>query len=129
MDKKQRAKIIDILLIAMIVLPFVACMVLKVLTKPASEGISITGAQIYFTIPMPVMDMIISEAQITSHRGSSFEAPENTIAAIELAIENLADCVEIDVQETKDGELVLFHDSNLQRITGKKGRICKRAKV
>lgn len=66
MDTKKRAKLIDILLLAMIILPFVACMVLKVLTKPAAEGISITGAQIYFTVPMPVMDLIISEAQVNS---------------------------------------------------------------
>ncbi|MBE5783873.1 MAG: F0F1 ATP synthase subunit A [Clostridiales bacterium] len=41
-------------------------MALKVLTKPAADGISITGAQIYFSIPMPVMELIISEAQVTS---------------------------------------------------------------
>ncbi|MCI5955376.1 MAG: F0F1 ATP synthase subunit A [Clostridiales bacterium] len=41
-------------------------MTLKVLTKPASADISITGAQIYFTIPMPVMDLPITESQVTS---------------------------------------------------------------
>ena len=66
MNKKQKAKIIDILLLCMIILPFVFCMALKVLTKPAADGISITGAQIYFSIPMPVMELIISEAQVTS---------------------------------------------------------------
>ena len=66
MDKKRREKLIDILLLAMVILPFVACMVLKVLTTPGADGISITGAQIYFTVPMPVMDLIISEAQVNS---------------------------------------------------------------
>lgn len=66
MNKKLRAKIIDILLLAMMILPFVGCMVLRVLTRPAAEGISITGAQIYFTIPMPLMDFTITEAQINS---------------------------------------------------------------
>ncbi len=66
MDKKLRAKIVDGLLLAMIILPFVFSITLKVLTKPASEGISITGAQVYFTIPMPIMDLPISEAQVNS---------------------------------------------------------------
>lgn len=66
MKKLTRAKVIDILLLALIILPFVACMALKVLTKPAADGISITGAQIYFTIPMPVMDLPITEVQATS---------------------------------------------------------------
>lgn len=66
MKKLTRAKVIDILLLALIILPFVACMALKILTKPATGGISITGAQIYFTIPMPVMDLPITEVQVTS---------------------------------------------------------------
>jgi len=66
MNKKLRAKVIDILLLAMIILPFVACMVLRILTKGASEGISITGAQVYFTVPMPLMELIISESQVVS---------------------------------------------------------------
>ncbi len=66
---------------------------------------------------------IASEAKITSHRGSSFEAPENTLPAIEKAIEEMTDYVEIDVQETKDGVVVVYHDSSLRRITGDTGRI------
>ena len=45
-------------------------------------------------------------------------APENTISAMEYAIEAMADYAEIDVQETKDGEIVLLHDNNLKRVTG-----------
>ncbi|MBR2460189.1 MAG: F0F1 ATP synthase subunit A [Clostridia bacterium] len=41
-------------------------MVIKILTAPPTEGIQITGAQIYFTIPMPIQDLIISEAQVNS---------------------------------------------------------------
>ena len=66
---------------------------------------------------------ITAQAQITSHRGSSYEAPENTLPAIEKAIEDMADYVEIDVQETKDGVVVVYHDSSLRRITGDAGRI------
>ena len=50
----------------MMVLPIVAALVLKILTKAPSEGISVTGAQIFLTIPMPIMDLHISESQVNS---------------------------------------------------------------
>lgn len=56
--------------------------------------------------------------KITSHRGFSNDVPENTIPAIEKAIEEQADYVEADVRQTKDGELILLHDENLRRTTG-----------
>lgn len=65
-SKSRRFAAVDFLLILMTVLPLVGCMILKVLTKPASEGISISGAQIYFTIPMPIQDLPITEAQFNS---------------------------------------------------------------
>ncbi|TDD37024.1 glycerophosphodiester phosphodiesterase [Nonomuraea terrae] len=52
-----------------------------------------------------------------AHRGASAYAPENTIAAFELAGEQGADMFELDVQETKDHELVLMHDTTLARTT------------
>ena len=52
---------------------------------------------------------------ITAHRGSSSEAPENTIPAFEKAIEEGADYVEMDVRLTSDGELVLMHDPSTER--------------
>lgn len=55
---------------------------------------------------------------VTAHRGGARMAPENTISAMEYAIEAMADYAEIDVQETKDGEIVLLHDNNLKRVTG-----------
>lgn len=67
MQKKSRSfMVLDIIYICMMILPFVAGMVLKILTKPLSEGISITGAQIYFEIPMPVQNLVITESQINS---------------------------------------------------------------
>ena len=65
-QKSRRFMAVDILLIAMMVLPIVAVIVLKVLTTPASEGISITGARVFFTIPMPLQDLPITESQINS---------------------------------------------------------------
>jgi glycerophosphoryl diester phosphodiesterase len=57
-------------------------------------------------------------AEVTAHRGSSAVAPENTMAAVKLAIEDGADWVEIDVQETADREVVLFHDSDFMKLAG-----------
>ncbi|MFG3373800.1 glycerophosphodiester phosphodiesterase [Streptomyces tendae] len=54
---------------------------------------------------------------VIAHRGSSGMAPENTAAAIDLAVRQRADHVEIDVQRTKDGKLVNFHDCTMQRTT------------
>lgn len=56
--------------------------------------------------------------KITSHRGFSKGVPENTLPAIEKAIEEKADYVEVDVRQTQDGELVLLHDQSLKRTTG-----------
>lgn len=61
-----RFKIADIFYIAMMIIPIVFGIVLKVLTTPASEGISITGARIYFTIPMPLQDFPVTESQVNS---------------------------------------------------------------
>ena len=58
--------------------------------------------------------------KITAHRGSSFRAPENTLAAIRQAIEDGADYAEIDVRLTADGYVVLLHDRDLYRVAGVK---------
>jgi glycerophosphoryl diester phosphodiesterase len=56
---------------------------------------------------------------IVAHRGSSARAPENTLAAFRQAIADGAEGVEFDVRLSKDGEVVVFHDSTLRRIAGK----------
>ena len=55
---------------------------------------------------------------VIAHRGASARAPENSMAAVEQAIEEDADWVEIDVQETADGQVVLFHDSDFMKLAG-----------
>ena len=60
----------------------------------------------------------IQDTYVTAHRGYSSSAPENTIPAIQLAKDALADMVEIDVQLTSDGEVVLCHDASLKRTAG-----------
>lgn len=66
----------------------------------------------------PVAEENFSYIGITSHRGNSYYAPENTVPSIQSAIESLANFAEIDVQQTKDGVVVLLHDSSLKRTTG-----------
>ncbi len=58
--------------------------------------------------------------EIVGHRGASHDAPENTIAAFELAFERGADAVECDVHLTKDGRLVVIHDEDTQRTAGRR---------
>ncbi|MBI5382393.1 MAG: glycerophosphodiester phosphodiesterase [Opitutae bacterium] len=60
---------------------------------------------------------------LVAHRGASFEAPENTLAAANLAWQNNADVVELDIHLTKDGKLVVTHDANLKRVTGRDAAI------
>ena len=64
--KSRRFRAVDTLLILMMVLPIAAAITLKVLTTPPSDGINVTGAQIFFTIPFPIQDLIITESQINS---------------------------------------------------------------
>ena len=54
---------------------------------------------------------------VIAHRGASHYAPENTMAAFDLAMDLRSDLVETDVQRTKDGVLVLVHDTDLKRTT------------
>ncbi|GMG86756.1 hypothetical protein MNKW57_10770 [Biformimicrobium ophioploci] len=55
---------------------------------------------------------------IIAHRGASYDAPENTLAAIELALQQGADTIEIDVQQTLSGEILVIHDRDLKKVSG-----------
>jgi glycerophosphoryl diester phosphodiesterase len=56
--------------------------------------------------------------EIIAHRGASFDAPENTRAAVDLAWQQNADAAEIDIHVSRDGEIVVIHDDNTRRTTG-----------
>lgn len=58
-----------------------------------------------------------------AHRGASGHAPENTIPAIEMAIDMGADMIAIDVHITKDGEVVVLHDEQVDRTTNGSGNV------
>lgn len=59
----------------------------------------------------------VGDVEVIAHRGSSGTAPENTLAAVRLALAHRADVVENDIQRTADGELVIVHDTTLARTT------------
>ena len=65
----------------------------------------------------------LNKVKVTAHRGDSKKAPENTLAAFEKAIENGADVIELDVRETKDGEIVIMHDESLKRTCGENVKV------
>jgi glycerophosphoryl diester phosphodiesterase len=58
-----------------------------------------------------------------SHRGEHLHHPENTIPAYQTAIDDGADFIEVDVQTTSDGKLVLMHDNTVNRTTAAEGNI------
>ncbi len=60
--------------------------------------------------------------EIIAHRGASADAPENTLAAIQLGWQQGADAVEADFQLTRDGHLIALHDDDLLRTAGVKLR-------
>ena len=66
------------------------------------------------SIPRPV---------IIAHRGASAHAPENTLSAMKLALEQGADVIELDVQLTADNKVVVIHDTTLDRTTNGSGKI------
>lgn len=86
-------------------------------------GILLTVAELFYLGNLlmdrvTMADDILVSTQVTAHRGGAMTAPENTMSALENAVDALADYAEIDIQETKDGVLILMHDSNLKRTTG-----------
>ncbi|HSN72150.1 MAG TPA: glycerophosphodiester phosphodiesterase, partial [Steroidobacteraceae bacterium] len=60
----------------------------------------------------------LDTVEIIAHRGAAGRAPENTLASVRAAIEDGADWIEIDVQETADGEVVVVHDSDFMKLAG-----------
>ncbi|WP_058304554.1 glycerophosphodiester phosphodiesterase [Gorillibacterium timonense] len=64
--------------------------------------------------------------KIFAHRGAAGNAPENTMAAFRLAVEQGADGIELDIQMSKDGELIVIHDETLDRTTDGTGLVVAR---
>ena len=66
------------------------------------------------SLPQPV---------VFAHRGASAYAPENTLAAFELALQHGADAIELDAKLSADGHVVVIHDATVDRTTGAHGRV------
>jgi glycerophosphoryl diester phosphodiesterase len=64
------------------------------------------------------LDSIDKKIYVSAHRGSSCRAPQNTISAFLAAIDDEADYIELDVQETRDGVVVVLHNANLLHVGG-----------
>lgn len=64
-----------------------------------------------------------SQPLVIAHRGSSAYAPENTLAAFTLAAEQEADAIELDVDFTRDGHVIVMHDATIDRTTDGHGRV------
>ena len=56
--------------------------------------------------------------EFVAHRGESYDAPENTLAAFRLAWERKVSTIELDVYQTKDGQLIVTHDADTKKTTG-----------
>lgn len=65
-EKSVGFKLADALLIILSIVPFAAAIALRIITNPESEGVRIAGANIFFTVPMPLQDMPITESQVNS---------------------------------------------------------------
>jgi glycerophosphoryl diester phosphodiesterase len=63
------------------------------------------------------------EPRLFAHRGASAEAPENTLEAFELAWEEGAPYLEMDVRSSADGAVMVIHDASVSRTTGRRGRV------
>lgn len=92
--------------------------------KPQSEGNHLSHNR-------PTIEALIKNLEdskndqiiVIAHRGIWRNAPENSLQAIKNAIELGADMVEIDIQKTKDGQLVLMHDPSVNRTTNGEGNV------
>ncbi len=67
--------------------------------------------------------MSVRKVRIIGHRGAPAHAPENTLSSFRKALDMKVDYIELDVRMTKDGVLIVFHDSDLRRLTGVKRKV------
>ncbi|WP_187291055.1 glycerophosphodiester phosphodiesterase [Clostridium novyi] len=102
---KERPSLLDKIFLRKKTFIFILSLVLIILSL--SIGLVIDSA----------LDMMY-DVKVTSHRGNVERAPENTLASVREAIKANADFAEIDVVESKDGEIFLCHDINLKKNIG-----------
>ena len=69
--------------------------------------------------------MTSGSTEIIAHRGASADAPENTLEAFQLGLDQGADAIECDVRVTRDGELVAIHDPTVDRVADTTGTVAE----
>jgi glycerophosphoryl diester phosphodiesterase len=79
-------------------------------------ALAVPAGALFFGLRVLEAVNVTDNVEITAHRGASGRAPENTLAAIRAGIADSADWVEIDVQETLDGVVVVHHDADFMRV-------------
>ncbi|WP_088052765.1 glycerophosphodiester phosphodiesterase [Virgibacillus dakarensis] len=95
----------------------------KIRSKFLTAVVLIIGIAVMFPVTNAFASTSGSTPVNVAHRGASGQAPENTLAAFDKAIEFNADYFELDVQMTKDGKLILMHDTTVDRTTDGTGAI------
>lgn len=98
----------------------------RLFEKPLRKSYTVLGFLLLGFVGTFVINSQINESllysgrslHVAAHRGDAVRAPENTLSAIESALDLGATLVEMDVQRTKDGVLVLHHDTSLLRMAG-----------
>ncbi|NNK57524.1 MAG: glycerophosphodiester phosphodiesterase [Desulfofustis sp.] len=90
------------------------------LTRARLIGASVATGLVSLLIGLWLLNSIqpIGDVTVVAHRGAAGRAPENTMAAVQAAIEDKTDWVEIDVQETADGQVIVVHDSDFMKLAG-----------
>jgi len=90
------------------------------LSSRAVFGVLLIAAAVCGGIGYYLLQRVKIDREVISigHRGAAGRVPENTLAAVDAAIEDGADLVEIDVQETRDGRVVVIHDSDFMKLAG-----------
>jgi glycerophosphoryl diester phosphodiesterase len=80
----------------------------------------------FYFLVLTIINMTVqAQPTIIAHRGSSFTAPENTLAAARLAWSQNADAVELDIYLTNDNRIMVMHDGNTKRTTGQSYKIAE----
>ena len=80
-------------------------------------GLILNGCYVYLSVNNYISFHIAypTNASVTAHRGDAGKAPENTMPAFEMAVEEGADIIELDVRQTRDGVYIIMHDESLYR--------------
>ncbi len=104
----------------LLIVTLVATSLNCIAAKPAKKAENLTRAQfIYAELHNPASKYVL----VAAHRADWRNFPENSLEAIESAIEMGVDIIELDIKKTKDGHIVLMHDKKVDRTTNSKGLV------